>query len=204
MTQVFDENRNLIPVTVVEANPCVVSQIKTSEKDGYNAIQIAANKQKESRLSKAEVQHLQKNNIEPYSRLKEFRVESTADYTLGDVLNVNEFVENEKIDTISTTIGRGFQGVMKRWNFAGGPASHGSMFHRRGGSYGQCQWPGEVHKGRKMPGHMGSKSRTTQNLQIVKIIEAKNLLLIKGSFPGSKGSEVIVRKAKKVKNKAAL
>ena len=204
MTQVFDEDRNLIPVTVVAANPCVVSQIKTSEKDGYNAIQIAANKQKESRLSKAEVQHLQQNNIEPYSRLKEFRVESTSDYKLGDTLNVSLFAEDEKIDTISTTIGRGFQGVVKRWNFAGGPASHGSMFHRRGGSYGQCQWPGEVHKGRKMPGHMGSKSRTTQNLQIVKIIEDENLLLIKGSFPGSKGSEVIIRKAKKIKNKGAL
>ena len=150
-------------------------------------------------MSKAEVGHLEKNSIAPHTTLKEFRTEDLDGFEVGNTLTVEKLEEGKKVDVISTTKGRGFQGVVKRWNFAGGPASHGSMFHRRGGSYGMCQWPGRVFKNKKMPGHMGDKSRTTQNLQVVKIIPEKNIVLIRGSFAGNKGSLVTIRPAKKVR-----
>ena len=121
------------------------------------------------------------------------------DYEIGSSLTVENFKDIEMVDIISTTKGKGFQGVVKRWNFAGGPASHGSMFHRRGGSYGLCQWPGRVFKNKKMPGHTGTVKRTTQNLKLVKILPEKNILLIKGSVPGSKGTILTIRTAKKSK-----
>lgn len=199
MTQVFGDDNRLYPVTVVQVGPCPITQIKTVEKDGYNAVQIGYGEQKESRLSKAELGHLKGSKAGALSHLKEFRVDDVSEFNLGDVLTVESFKEGDKIDIIGTTKGRGFQGVVKRYNFAGGPASHGSMFHRRGGSYGMCQWPGHVIKGKKMPGHMGTVQRTVQNLQVVKVIPEKNLLLIKGSMPGFNGALVTVRTAIKKK-----
>lgn len=204
MTQVFDESNRLVPVTVIEVGPCPVTQVKTEEKDGYSAVQIGFGSKKESRLSQPELGHLKKAGVDPVSKLQEFRTNGEGgEYNTGDVLTVEKFSENQKVDVIATAKGHGFQGVVKRWGFSGGPASHGSMFHRRGGSYGMCQWPGEILKGKKMPGRMGGGSRTTQNLKIVKVIPEKNLLLVKGSLPGYNGSMVTVRPAIKQKKGAA-
>jgi large subunit ribosomal protein L3 len=200
MTQVYNEQNQLIPVTVIEAGPCPVVQVKSQSTDSYEAVQIAGGTKKAARVSAPLRGHFAKAEVEPMARLREFRTEgSEREFSVGDVLKVTDFSEGEKVDVIATTKGKGFQGVVKRWNFAGGPASHGSMFHRRGGSYGQCQWPGEVWKGKKMPGHTGDRRRTTQNLEVVKIIEDKNLILLKGSVHGSKGGDVLVRTAVKKK-----
>jgi large subunit ribosomal protein L3 len=203
MTQVFDAERRLVPVTVIEAGPCPVTQIKTTETDGYSAVQIGFRAQKAQRLTKAERGHLAKSGVDPVSELQEFRTEADHGLNCGDILTVERFSEGEKIDIIGTSKGRGFQGVVKRYGFAGGPASHGSMFHRRGGSYGMCQWPGHVIKGKKMPGHMGDVRRTVQNLEIVKIIPEKNLILVKGSVPGSRNGFITIRTAKKQKTAKA-
>lgn len=199
MSQVFDEDNRLVPVTVIEAGPCLVVQIKSVDTDGYDAIQLGYGSQKAHRLSKAELGHVNKAKVEPISNLQEFRTSGDTELNVGDVLTVDRFEAGQKIDIIGTSKGRGFQGVVKRYGFAGGPASHGSMFHRRGGSYGMCQWPGHVIKGKKMPGHMGDVQRTVQNLKVVKVIADKNLILIKGSVPGNKGSLVTVRTAVKQK-----
>ncbi|MBN2068741.1 MAG: 50S ribosomal protein L3 [Opitutales bacterium] len=201
MTQVYDENNVLIPVTVIEAGPCPVVQIKTTEKDGYEAVQLGFDVRKEKNTSKAQLTRFKAAGTAPLGVLKEVRGEA-GEVNVGDVLTVAQFAETKKVDIIGTTKGRGFQGVVKRWGFAGGPASHGSMFHRRGGSYGMCQWPGEVLKGKKMPGHMGSTRRTTQNLKVVKVIEEQNLILVKGSVHGPNGSTVVVRSAIKAKPSA--
>lgn len=201
MTQVFDENDRLVPVTVIEAGPCPITQIKSEEKDGYSAVQIGYRPQKSHRMTKAALGHFKKAGVEPHAELQEFRTAEGADFNVGDVLTVEKFEAGQKIDIVGTSKGRGFQGVMKRHGFAGGPASHGSMFHRRGGSYGFCQWPGHVIKGKKMPGHMGDTKCTVQNLQIVRVDAEKNLILIKGSVPGARGSLLTVRTA--VKNKVS-
>ena len=193
MTQVFDDANRLIPVTVIEAGPCPVTQVKSTEKDGYDAIQIGFRQQKEHRLTKAALGHFKKAGVEPVAELSEFRTNGDTEINLGDVLTVEHFEAGQKIDVIATTKGRGFQGVVKRYGFAGGPASHGSMFHRRGGSYGMCQWPGHVIKGKKMPGHMGSKRYTSQNLEVVSVDAERNLIAIKGAVPGHKGSVVVIR-----------
>ncbi|MGJ3243213.1 MAG: 50S ribosomal protein L3 [Opitutales bacterium] len=202
MTQVFDDANQLVPVTVVEAGPCPVTQIKTSEKDGYSAVQIGYRPQKAGRLSAAERGHLKKAGVDPVSELQEFRTEDTAGYNLGEPLTVEKLEGVAKVDIIGVSKGRGFQGVVKRYRFAGGNKTHGSMTHRRGGSYGMCQWPGEILKGKKMPGHMGAKRRTVQNLKVVKIIPEKNLILIKGSLPGFKNGLITIRPAKKAKKEA--
>ena len=181
MTQVFDDANRLVPVTVIEAGPCPVTQVKSNDSDGYDAVQIGYRPQKEHRLSQAALGHFKKAGVEPHAELQEFRTNGESELNVGDVLTVEQFEAGQKIDVIGTSKGRGFQGVVKRYGFAGGPASHGSMFHRRGGSYGMCQWPGHVIKGKKMPGHMGDKQRTVQNLTVVKVIPEKNLILIKGS-----------------------
>ncbi|MBO94339.1 MAG: 50S ribosomal protein L3 [Opitutales bacterium] len=203
MSQVYDEENNVVPVTVVEAGPCAIVQIKTTEKDGYAAVQIGYNPDfKKASKSKPLVSHCKKHGVEPQAVLSEFRIAGDEEYVAGGCLTVEKFEEGEKIDVIATTKGRGFQGVVKRWNFSGGPASHGSMFHRRGGSYGLCQWPGHVFKNKKMPGHMGAKSRTAQNLRVVKILPEKNLILVKGSIPGHNGSLLTIRPAIKTKKSA--
>lgn len=199
MTQVYDGANTLVPVTVIEAGPCPVTQIKTAQSDGYEAVQIGFGAQKTQRMSKPELGHLKKAGAEPLRKLAEFRVENASEFKLGDVITVAKFSEGQMVDIIGTTKGRGFQGVMKRHNFDGQPQTHGHMMHRRPGSVGCRQTPGHVYKGRKMPGHMGQVRRTTQNHPIVKILEDKNILLIKGSIPGAKGDIVIVRPAKKAK-----
>lgn len=199
MTQVFDENNQQIPVTIIETGPCTVTQVKTVEKDGYNALQIGYGVKKNSRTTKTEIGHAKKSGGKVPAQVIEIRTESAPEEKEGDVITVSALKDLVKVDVIGTTKGRGFQGVVKRYGFAGGPASHGSMFHRRGGSYGMCQWPGHVIKGKKMPGHMGNVRRTVQNLKVVKVIEEKNLVLIKGSFPGPNGGIVTVRPAKKQK-----
>ncbi len=199
MTQVFDEQNNLVPVTVVKVGPCPITQVKTVKTDGYNAIQIAFDEQKEARVAQPQIGHFNKAGVKAHRVLKEVRLDDVSGYKVGDVLTVNKFTKGQRVDVIGQTKGRGFQGVMKRWGFDGGPATHGSMFHRRGGSYGCRQTPGEIYKGKKMPGHMGVKQRTVQNLDVIKVIEDKNILLISGSFPGGKGEDVLVRDAKKQK-----
>lgn len=199
MTQVFDDANRMVPVTVIEAGPCPVTQVKSDETDGYNSVQIGFRAQKAQRLSKAARGHFEKAGVEPQAELSEFLTNGDHELNVGDVLTVEHFEAGQKIDVIGTSKGRGFQGVVKRYGFAGGPASHGSMFHRRGGSYGMCQWPGHVIKGKKMPGHMGDVQRTVQNLTVVKVVPEKNLILIKGSVPGARGSLLTVRSA--VKNK---
>lgn len=197
MTQVFDEGNTLVPVTVIQAGPCPVVQVKTVESDGYNAIQIGYGERKAKNVSKALQGHLKKHQAPLCRTLREVRCPEAPAQKVGDLLTVSEFQAGEKIDIIGITKGRGFQGVVKRFRFAGGPASHGSMFHRRGGSYGMCQWPGHTIKGKKMPGHMGQVTRTVQNLRVIRVDEERNLILVKGSIPGANGDEIMVRKAKK-------
>ena len=201
MTQVYDAENNLVPVTIVEAGPCSVLQVKTNDNDGYSAVQIGYNPRGKApnKTNKPAEGHAAKANAAVQHLSKEFRVLDGHELAQGKILTVEDFNEIPMVDVVSTTKGRGFQGVVKRWNFGGGPASHGSMFHRRGGSYGLCQWPGRVFKNKKMPGHMGDVQRTTQNLKIVKIIPEKNIILIKGSVPGHKGGILTIRTAKKIK-----
>ena len=195
MTQVYTETGELVPVTVIEAGPCPVVQVKRAATDGYNAIQIGYGAKKEKNTSAGALGHFKKAGVQPLRHLQEIRLDGEPEQEPGSELTVEIFDGEAKVDVIGTTKGRGFQGVVKRWNFAGGPASHGSMFHRRGGSYGMCQWPGEVVKGKKMPGNFGTDRRTVQNLKVVKILPEKNLILVKGSVPGATGSSVLVRKA---------
>lgn len=197
MTQVYDADNRLQPVTVIEVGPCPVTQVKTVEKDGYNAVQIGFGEQKASRMNKAEIGHLKNSKSNPLVHLKEFRVEDVSDIKVGDVLTANRFSEGQYIDVIGVTKGYGFQGVMKRYNYSGQPATHGHMMHRRGGSYGMMQTPGHILKGKQMPGHMGCVQRTVQNLSIVKVLPEKNIILVRGSLPGSNGSILSVRTAKK-------
>lgn len=199
MTQVYDGENNLVPVTVVQAGPCPVTQVKTAAKDGYDAVQIGFGEQKESRLSAAELGHLKKAGVSPVSHLQEIRLAGAAEVKVGDVFTVEKFAPGQMVDVVGTVKGRGFQGVMKRHDMAGQPDSHGHMMHRRIGSIGMRQTPGHVFKGKRMPGHMGSVQRTAQNLRVVQVLAEKNLLLIKGSFPGANGELVLVRPAKKSK-----
>lgn len=199
MTQVYDSNNCLVPVTVVEAGPCPVVQVKTEKTDGYNALQLGFSPQKASRLSNAELGHLKKASVEPVSQLREVRADEAPSRKAGDLLTVTLFNTGDKIDVVGVTKGKGFQGVVKRYRMGGGSMSHGSMHHRRVGSIGANQSPGHVFKNKKMPGHMGQRRRTVQNLSIVRIVEDKNLLLVQGSIPGATGDYVIIRSAKKAR-----
>lgn len=202
MTQIFNEENELVPVTVIEAGPCPVLQVKTQETDGYNAVQIGFGSRKEKNTSKAMQGHFKKVGAANCAQLTEVRCDEAPEVEAGSQLTVAAFEGVAKVDIIGDTKGRGFQGVVKRWGFAGGPASHGSMFHRRGGSYGNCQWPGHVWPGKKMPGRFGNHRRTVQNLKVVKIDAEKNLILVKGSIPGANGSTVLVRGSIKRKKTA--
>ncbi|MBK8479020.1 MAG: 50S ribosomal protein L3 [Opitutaceae bacterium] len=195
MTQVYDGDNALVPVTVVQAGPCPVVQVKTIETDGYNAVQLGFGLQKEQRLSQPELGHLQKAGVAPVSRLSEVRLPAAATAKAGDIVTVEIFKEGQLVDVIGVTKGKGFQGVVRRFRVAGGPASHGSMFHRRIGAIGMRQTPGRVFKNQKMPGHMGAVSRTVQNLKVVKVLADKNLLLVRGAIPGGNGTDLIIRSA---------
>lgn len=204
MTQVYDAQNVLVPVTVVEAGPCPVLQVKTTQVDGYNAVQLGFSQKKAKNTAKAEQGHAKKAGLEETPRvLGEVRLDTASTLKVGDVVTVTAFTEGQLIDVIGITKGKGFQGVVKRFRVAGGPASHGSMFHRRIGSIGMRQTPGRTWKNQKMPGHMGSEKRTVQNLSVVKILPEKNLILVKGAIPGANGDDVIVRSAIKGQPKKA-
>ena len=197
MTQVFTEDGRLIPVTVVEVEPNVVSQIKTVEKDGYDAIQLATGTTREKLSNKPKMGHLKKANTEPKRFLKEIRGFNVSDYTLGQVLKAEDvFTSGEVVDVTGISKGKGFQGVIKRWNQSRGPMGHGSQYHRGVGSLG-TMLPMHVIKGKKMPGHMGNVQTTIQNLEIVSVDTENNVILIKGNIPGPKKSFVMIREAVK-------
>ena len=199
MTQIFNEEGKVIPVTVIEAGPCVVSQVKTEETDGYNSIQLGFGAIKESKVNKPERGHFTKANIAPARYLREFRVDSIEDVKVGDELKADIFMVGDKIDIQGTSKGKGFQGVIKRHGQHRGPMGHGSMYHRRPGSMGSTSTPGRVFKGKKLPGHMGAETVTIQNLEVIKVDLDKNIILVKGSVPGAKGSILKIKSSVKAK-----
>ena len=197
MTQIFDEKGVVVPVTVIQAGPCVVAQVKTVETDGYNAVQLGYGEVKKKHISKPEAGHFKKAGIENKKHLREFRVDM-IDVKVGDEVKADVFATGEKIDVQGTTKGKGFQGVIKRHGQSRGPMGHGSMYHRRPGSMGPTSTPGRVFKGKKLPGHMGVQTVTIQNLDVVSVDLDKNVLLIKGSVPGAKGALLKIRPSVKV------
>jgi len=204
MTQVYDAANVLVPVTVVEAGPCPVVQVKTAASDGYNAVQLGFAKRKLKNTTKPELNHAKKAGLTEAPRvLGEVRLAEAPTVKPGDVVNVTIFKEGQFVDVIGVSKGKGFQGVVRKHHVAGGPAAHGSMFHRRIGSIGMRQTPGRSWKNQAMPGHLGSDHCTMQNLRLVKILPEKNLLLVKGAIPGANGDDVIVRTAIKGQPRAA-
>ncbi|HUJ43169.1 MAG TPA: 50S ribosomal protein L3 [Opitutaceae bacterium] len=204
MTQVYDAENVLVPVTVVEAGPCPVVQVKTAESDGYNAVQLGFLRKKIKNTSKAELNHAKKAGLAEAPRvLGEVRLAEPPAVKPGEVVTVAAFKEGQLVDVIGVSKGKGFQGVVRRFRVAGGPAAHGSMFHRRIGSIGMRQTPGRSWKNQAMPGHLGAERCTMQNLRVVKVLPEKNLLLVKGAIPGANGDDVVVRTAIKGQPKAA-
>ncbi len=197
MTQIFDEKGNVIPVTVIEAGPCVVAQVKTVETDGYNAVQLGFGEIKDKHINKPEAGHFAKAKLANKKHLREFKLENIENYKVGDEVKADVFEVGEKIDVQGTSKGKGFQGVIKRHGQHRGPMGHGSMYHRRPGSMGPTSTPGRVFKGKKLPGQMGKATITIQNLDVVRVDMDKNVLLVKGSVPGSKGAILKVKSAVK-------
>ena len=198
MTQVFDAEGRAIPVTVIQAGPCTVTQIKTKPTDGYSAIQIGYNEVKPKALNKPELGHLAKSGANPLRHLQEYRLEDTSSFELGQQLNADAFAPGQIVDVIGTSIGKGFAGFQKRHNFKRGPMSHGSKNHREPGSIGPGTTPGRVYPGKKMAGRMGNVQVTVRKLTIVRVDTERNLLLIKGAVPGKAGALVNVVPEKKV------
>ena len=197
MTQIFDEKGNVVPVTVIEATPNVVAQVKTVETDGYNSIQLGYGEVKDKHINKPEKGHFTKAGLAAKKHLREFRVEDVENYKVGDEVKADIFEAVEKIDVQGTTKGKGFQGVIKRHGQHRGPMGHGSMYHRRPGSMGSTSTPGRVFKGKKLPGHMGRVTVTIQNLDVVRVDMDKNVILVKGSVPGAKGAILKIKSAVK-------
>ena len=200
MTQIFDEKGNVVPVTVIEAGPCVVAQVKTVETDGYNAIQLGYGEVKAKHINKPEAGHFAKSKLENKKHLREFRLEDISNFKVGDEVKADIFATGEKVDIQGTSKGKGFQGVIKRHGQHRGPMGHGSMYHRRPGSMGATSTPGRVFKGKKLPGHMGSVTVTIQNLDVVAVDMDKNVILVKGSVPGAKGAILKIKSAVKAIN----
>jgi large subunit ribosomal protein L3 len=196
MTGLFTPLGEYIPVTVIEAGPCVVTQIKTADKDGYNSLQLAFGSRKVKNINKPVKGHLAKSGQESCTRLREFAVEKPDDYKLGQTIALDLFKVGERIEVTGTTKGRGFAGVIKRHGFGGGRQTHGSKSKRIPGSIGCSAWPAKVIKGKKMPGHYGNTRQTTKNLEIVDIRPEENLILIKGAVPGAKSGMVEIKKLK--------
>ena len=206
MTRVFTDAGETVPVTVIEALPNRVSQVKTDETDGYSGVQVAFGSRKASHLTKSQAGHYAKTKVAPGQSMMEFRLASAeaAKYQAGAEVKVDIFTAGQVVDVTGTTIGKGFAGTMKRHNFAGGMATHGaSLVHRSPGSIGQRQTPGRVFPGKRMSGHMGMQRRTIENLQVVRVDAERNLLLIRGAVPGAPGGEVIVRPSIKAVARAA-
>ena len=197
MTQIFDENGRVIPVTVVEAGPCVVVQKKTVETDGYDAIQVGFGELREKLVNKPRKGHFAKAGVSLRRTLKEFRMEDVANYNVGDEIKVDTFEIGDKVDVSGVSKGKGFQGTIKRWNASRGPMSHGSKFHRAPGSMGAASDPSRTFKNKRMPGHMGAKNTTVLNLEVVKIMSEKNIILIKGGIPGPNKGTVVIRNSVK-------
>jgi large subunit ribosomal protein L3 len=198
MTQVWDENNRIVPVTVVKVTPCRVVQVKTPDTDGYSAIQITVGNKEARKLNKPQAGHFAKAGVEPGTELVELRLDDVTDYPVGHEFGADTFEPGEMVDAIGTSKGKGFAGVMKRHNFAGQRASHGAhLVHRMPGSVGQCATPARVFKGTRMAGRMGTERVTTQNLRIVQTDPDTNVVLVKGSVPGPKGGTVIIRNSTK-------
>ena len=197
MSSLFSSAGQQVPVTVLEVGPCVVTQIKTQATDGYDALQVGFLEKKATRMSKPEAGHFKKSGGNGYSLLMEIPVDDPSEHTLGETLTVDAAFEvGERVDVRGVSKGRGFTGVIKRWGFSGGKATHGSMFHRAPGSVGCSAWPSKVIKGRKLPGQFGNKRVTVRNLEVVDIRPEENLLLVKGAVPGSRAGLIEVRKPK--------
>ena len=188
MTQIFDESGNIIPVTILKVGPCVVTQVKTTAKDGYDAIQIGYGNVSPKSLTQPELGHLQKSNIQPLKYLKEFRINEENEFEIGQVLNVESFSPGQFVNIQGKTIGKGFSGHQKRHNFTRGPMTHGSKNHRAPGSIGMGTTPGRVLPGKKMAGQLGNKIRTIKKLKVIQINSEENILVIKGSVPGKSGN----------------
>lgn len=193
MTTVFDDKGLAIPVTVIKVDKIVVTQIKTVEKDGYNAIQVGTVAAKEKHLTKAQLGHFGKNKLENFRHLQEFRIDNPQDYTIGQAIEVSILENIEKVDVTGKSIGKGFQGTVKRWNFSRGPMGHGSKNHREPGSIGAGTTPGRVIKGKNMAGNMGNEQVTITKLKLVKVDSENSLVLIKGSVPGPEGKLVTIK-----------
>ena len=188
MTQIFDESGNIVPVTILKVGPCIITQIKTKIKDGYNAIQVGYSNTSNKSLTQSELGHLQKSNIQPLKYLKEFRMENVDEFEVGQVLNVDLLSVNQLVNIKGKTIGKGFSGLQKRHNFTRGPMTHGSKNHRAPGSIGMGTTPGRVLPGKKMAGQLGNKLTTIKKLKVIQLSSEENILIIKGSIPGKPGN----------------
>jgi large subunit ribosomal protein L3 len=188
MTQIFDEAGNIIPVTILKVGPCIITQVKTIEKDGYNAIQVGYGNVSNKSLTQPKLGHLQKSNIQPLKYLKEFRISNDNEFEIGQILNVDAFSEGQLVNVRGKSIGKGFSGLQKRYSFARGPMTHGSKNHRQPGSIGMGTTPGRVLPGKKMSGQLGNKIATIQKLKVIQINPEENILVIKGSVPGKPGN----------------
>jgi large subunit ribosomal protein L3 len=195
MTQVWSEDDKLLPVTVIQAGPCTIAQIKSEETDGYAAIQIGYGDISEKHVNKPMAGHFAKAGVEPMKYLREVRVDDPSEYNLGDQITVDVFNETKLVDVSGISKGKGFAGVVRRYNFGGGPGGHGSHFHRIPGSVGMCATPSRVLKGLRLPGHMGNNQVTVRNLELVSVDTDQNLLFVKGAVPGGKGALLTVRQA---------
>ena len=200
MTQIFGENGVFIPVTVLQAGPCAVTQVKTAETDGYNAVQVGFGEIRDVLVNKPRKGHFAKAGVANRRFLKEFRFDNAADYKVGQEIKVDIFAEGDRVDATGTTKGKGFQGAIKRHGLSRGPMGHGSKYHRHAGSNGPATTPGRVFKGKHMPGQMGHVRATVQNLEVVKVDVEKNLLLIKGAVPGPKKALVMIKETVKSAN----
>jgi large subunit ribosomal protein L3 len=197
MTQVFAEDGRVVPVTVVQAGPCVVIQKKTIQTDGYNAVQVGFGEVKESRVNKPVTGHFKKVSVKPTKYLREFKAEGESELEIGSELKADVFETGEKVDVCGTSKGKGFLGVIARWGQHRGPMTHGSRYHRRPGSMGACASPAKVMKGKKLPGRGGGEKVTVQNLEVVRVDADQNLILLKGAIPGAKGGLVTLKKSVK-------
>ena len=195
MTQIWSDNDEVIPVTVIQAGPCTVAQVKTKETDGYEAVQLGYGDIKEKHVNKPMAGHFAKAGIAPTRYLREVRVEDASEHQVGEQVTVENFEGIDHVDVTGVSKGKGFAGVIRRYHFGGGPGAHGSHFHRAPGSVGMCATPSRVIKGLRMPGHMGCDRVTVMNLELVRIDPEQNLMLVKGAVPGGKGALVTVRKA---------
>ncbi|MEK7703294.1 MAG: 50S ribosomal protein L3 [Nitrospirota bacterium] len=202
MTQFFSEDGKAVPVTVLQMGPCKVVQLKTMEKEGYQAAQLSFDEMKEHRVTKAALGHFKKASVPPARRLQEFKGD-LSDVSVGGVITVDIFKKGDRVDVTGISRGKGFQGVMKRHHFRGGPATHGSMFHRAPGSIGASSFPSRVFKNQRMPGHMGSRTITTQDIVVADVRPDENLILLKGSVPGAPKSLVTIYRSVKEKVKKA-